>query len=292
MPTIHGEKLVLRLLRSDTANPTLELLDVGEERNSTIQKICDMTDGLVIVAGPTGCGKSTTIYAVLNQLDRKSQNVITVEDPVEYELDRANQVQVNTRIGITFASTLPNILRQDPDIVMVGEIRDEDTAQMVMRAAISGHLVFSTVHAPNALQTVIRLVDMKVEPHMVVAALKACLSQRLLRKLCAKCKVSHPITQSERKLLGIAESKTVEIFEPVGCESCHGFGYKGRFAAMEILLLTPKLYEAILNQEKHNLEKIALEEGFKTMHDHAVERILLGETTVSEMLVSCPKEVV
>ena len=133
----------------------------------------------MIVAGPTGCGKSTTLYAMLRDLDRKTQNVITVEDPVEYELEHANQVQVNQKIGITFASTLPTILRQDPDVVLIGEVRDEETAQMVMRTAISGHLVFSTIHAPSALETVMRLTDMKVEPHMVVAALKAVISRRL-----------------------------------------------------------------------------------------------------------------
>jgi type IV pilus assembly protein PilB len=291
LPTIYGEKLVLRLLRNDKLDITVDALDIGAKRIEALRTICSLPDGLVVVAGPTGCGKSTTLYAMLRALDRKTQNVITVEDPVEYELDLINQVQVNNKIGITFASTLPTILRQDPDIVLIGEIRDEETAAMVMRTAISGHLVFSTIHAPNTLETVIRLTDMGVEPHMVVAALKAAISQRLLRKLCSKCKRPVQATSVDKKCLGIPEAQNVQIFQAAGCSACHNLGFSGRFIVIEILTLNEALYDAILRKDRTNLPAIAKASGFKNMLDHARERVLAGETTVTEMMANCPRPV-
>lgn len=284
LPTIHGEKMVLRLLRSDENKPTLEMLDVGKERFAAIQRICKLNDGLVLVAGPTGSGKTTTIYALLGTLDRKSRNLITIEDPVEYELERANQVQINPKIGITFASTLPHILRQDPDILMIGEIRDEKTAQMCLRAAITGHLVFSTVHAPNCLQTVTRLCDMGIVPHMIVAALKACISQRLLRRLCPQCKKEVTASAEDKKMLGVSSLPDLSLYEPVGCTRCHGLGYLGRFAVMEILQVSETLREAILKREHKRLKEMAVAEGFQTLLEHATKRVIAGETSLKEFL--------
>jgi type IV pilus assembly protein PilB len=288
LPTIYGEKLVLRLLRSANQHPTLDVLDCGEKRLALLKSICVQPDGLILVAGPTGSGKTTTIYSMLNNLDRKTHNVITVEDPVEYEMERANQVQVNSKIGINFLNILPYILRQDPDVIMVGEIREEETAQMVMRAAISGHLVFSTIHAPTALATVSRLTDMGVAPHMLVASLKACISQRLLRKLCNRCKQPRKTTPQDAFTLGLDKGVAVTVFEPKGCDACHGLGYSGRFAAMEILVLKEEMAEAILQRDRSGLARLARQAGFQEIRDHAAERVLAGETSVKEMLARCP----
>lgn len=287
LPTIYGEKLVLRLLRSDKSEPTLEMLDIGQERMKLITGICNMPDGLVLVAGPTGSGKTTTIYAILSRLDRRSSNLIMVEDPVEYEMEYANQVQINAKIGVTFDTILPFILRQDPDILMVGEIRDEVTTQMVMRAAISGHLVFSTIHAPNALQTVSRLLDMGVEPHMVVASLQACISQRLLRRLCKLCKKQKDATPEDKRLLGVPEDKPLKIFVEGGCEQCHHLGYSGRFAVMEVLNMSDAFRDAILKHDQKALEIAARAVGFQTMREHAAARVIAGDTTIKELIANC-----
>ncbi len=288
LPTIYGEKLVLRLLRSATRHPNLDFLDAGEKRVSLLRSLCKQSDGLILCAGPTGSGKTTTIYSMLNSLDRKIHNVITVEDPVEYEMERANQVQVNPKIGVHFSNILPYILRQDPDIIMVGEIREEETAQMVLRAAISGHLVFSTLHAPTALATVSRLTDMGVAPHMLIASLKACISQRLLRKLCNRCKQPRESTHQDAALLGIDPGVSVTLFEPKGCDACHGLGYSGRFVAMEILVLKEEMADAILAKDRAKLAEIARLAGYQEIREHAAERVLAGETSVKELLARCP----
>jgi len=287
LPTIYGEKLVLRLLRSDKSDPTLEMLDIGAERTRAIEKICENPDGLILIAGPTGCGKTTTIYATLSRMDRRSHNLIMVEDPVEYEMEYANQVQINPKIGVTFSSILPYILRQDPDLLMVGEIRDEATTQMVMRAAISGHLVFSTIHAPSALQTVSRLLDMGVEPHMVIASLRACISQRLLRKLCKHCRQAREATAEDKRLLGAPEDKPLQIWVEGNCDQCHQLGYTGRFAVMEILHVDDRLRQAVLKNDQKLLEEAARASGFKTMREHAAARVILGETTIKELVAAC-----
>jgi type IV pilus assembly protein PilB len=287
LPTIYGEKMVLRLLRADKSDPSIDMLDIGPERTQLLKNICNLHDGLVLVAGPTGSGKTTTIYAMLNAVDRKSQNLIMIEDPVEYELEMANQVQVNSKLGVTFAGMLPYLLRQDPDILMVGEIREETTTQMVMRAAISGHLVFSSIHAPNAVQTVIRLVDMGVQHHMITSSLQACISQRLLRKLCPHCKKGRPALKADKELLGVPESKSTTIYDEVGCEQCHQLGYRGRFAAIEILRMTDRMREAILQREYKQLDAVAASEGFRTMFHHAAERVLAGDTSIKELVLHC-----
>lgn len=287
LPTIYGEKLVLRLLRADKSDPTLEMLDIGPERTRMIEKICENPDGLILIAGPTGCGKTTTIYATLSRMDRRTHNLIMVEDPVEYEMEYANQVQINPKIGVTFSSILPYILRQDPDLLMVGEIRDEATTQMVMRAAISGHLVFSTIHAPSALQTVSRLLDMGVEPHMVIASLRACISQRLLRRLCKNCRQAREATVEDKRLLGAPEDKPLQIYVEGNCDQCHQLGYSGRFAVMEILMVDDRLRQAVLKNDQKLLEEAARASGFKTMREHAVARVINGETTIKEMIAAC-----
>ncbi len=288
IPTLYGEKLVLRLLRTDSAEPSLAMLNLGETREKLIKEVVDCPDGLVLVAGPTGCGKTTSIYAVLSLIDRKTNNLIMLEDPVEYEMPYTNQVQMNNKIGITFESILPNILRQDPDVLMVGEIRDEGTTQMVMRAAISGHLVFSTIHAPNAIQTVTRLMDMHVESHMVVAALKACISQRLLRRLCSKCKQPYEANEKDKEVLKWPADKPLKLYAPKGCPHCHHLGYQGRFVVMEILTMNEALKDAVLFKDQKGILPAALKGGFLSMRDHAIERVIEGHTSIQELLVNCP----
>ncbi len=288
LPTKYGEKMVLRLLASQRQDPNLDMLNVGKSYVSVLRKICQFPDGLILIAGPTGSGKTTTIYAMLSELDKKTQNLVTVEDPVEYEMERANQVQVNSKIGITFSNILPYILRQDPDIIMVGEVRDEETAQMVMRAAISGHLVFSTIHAPTALGTISRILDMGVLPHMLTASLKACISQRLIRRLCDECKKSKKALEKDKKILGVPLQEELTIFEPVGCPSCHNLGYKGRFAAMEILLVNEEIGDAIIKKDRALIAELAKKSGFKTIFEHASQRVINGETSLDEILAQCP----
>lgn len=288
LPTIYGEKMVLRILRSGQVKPSIEMLRIDRNRLTLIKEICKLMDGLVVVAGPTGSGKSTSIYSILGALDRQTRNLVTIEDPVEYELDKTSQVQINPKIGLTFASVLPYILRQDPDIIMIGEMRDEKTAQLGMRAAITGHLVFSTIHAPDALQTVVRLVDMGVPLHMINAALKACISQRLLRRLCQKCKVSYEASNVEKKVLGDPENKKLTLYKPGECKSCHHLGYNGRSVVMEILPFSERLQEAIAKGDRTGLKKIAADEGFKTMREHAIERVKDGDVSLKELLAHFP----
>jgi len=284
LPTIYGEKMVLRILRSGQVTPCLKMLDLGEEFDTIITKFCKLPDGLVLVAGPTGSGKTTTIYSILTEIDRKTKNLITIEDPVEYELDRANHVQVNSKIGVTFASILPTILRQDPDVILIGEMRDEKTAQLGTRAAITGHLVFSTIHAPDALQTVTRLVDMEVPSHMINAALKACISQRLLRQVCKKCKKPYESSPSDNKFLGLPENEPITLYNGVGCDACHHLGFSGRMVVMEILQISERIRKTISANDRANLHKVACEEGYKTMRYHATKKVIAGQTTIKELL--------
>lgn len=284
LTTIHGEKMVLRILPAERNRPTLESLCIGEKRQKEIEGLGNLPDGLILIAGPTGSGKTTTLYALLSHIDRRTQNVITVEDPVEYELEYTNQVQIFEKIGITFASILPTILRQDPDVLLVGELRDEKTAQMCFRAAITGHLVLSTVHAPGSLSTVTRLVNMGIAPHLLVDSVRAILSQRLVRKLCIHCKRPVEASLQDKKQLGINTNKALTFFEPVGCEKCHGLGYSGRFAIVEMLKLTDSIKEAVIRGEKSELPRIAEENGFLSMWQHAQERVIQGETSLKEVL--------
>ena len=287
LPTLYGEKLVLRILRSQVSQPSLEMLGLDPDRMAQLRRICDASEGLILVAGPTGSGKSTTLYSILGTLDNKSLNLITVEDPVEFELELANQVQINSKIGNTFASLLPVILRQDPDVILIGELRDEKTAQMCMRAAMSGHLVFSTLHAPSSLSCVTRLSDMEVAPHMIVASLRAALSQRLLRKLCQDCKTSYEAREDERKILGVPVDSKLTLFSPKGCDKCHQIGYRSRFAVIEVLEISDALRESILTRDRRALASAAKAAGFVSLWDDGVRRVLSGQTSLKELVAQC-----
>jgi type IV pilus assembly protein PilB len=288
LPTVHGEKIVLRVLDKGTA-----LLDLGELGflPSTLERYRSMFEkpyGTILVTGPTGSGKSTTLYATLNQLNDPSKNVITVEDPVEYRLPGINQVQVNPKAGLTFAAALRTILRADPDILLVGEIRDRETAAIAMEAALTGHLVLSTLHTNDASSTPARLVEMGLEPYLVSSAVDCVVAQRLIRRLCDRCKVAYFPTRADLEALGWdldGESVPEELFQAVGCGTCSRTGYQGRFALHEVLLVSEEL-KAMVAEKAHpeDIRKVAIAQGMGTLRQTGLSHVRNGLTSVEELL--------
>ena len=239
--------------------------------------------GVILVTGPTGSGKTTTLYAALGEIAKPNVNVVTVEDPVEKAIDGINQCQVNVKAGMTFAAALRSILRQDPDVVMIGEMRDTETADIGIRAAITGHLVLSTLHTNDAASTVVRLVDMGVAPYMVATSIIGVIAQRLLKVLCPSCKKPRMSTPEENELMGIDHS--IQIYEPGGCPSCNNTGYRGRTAIHEIIHCTAKVSSIIAaNGSKEEIEKAAKENGTKLLRDNASELVQAGETSIDELV--------
>ena len=283
LPTVFGEKIVIRILDRGGSIMKREMLAFSERENADIDKIVRMPYGIVLLTGPTGSGKTTTLYSFLAEVNMPDKNIVTVEDPVEYMLDGINQVQVNTKSGLTFAAGLRSILRQDPDIIMVGEIRDEETAQIAVRAAITGHLVFSTLHTNDAPGAITRLVDMGVQPYLVADAVVAVIAQRLVRRLCNSCKKSYAADDGEQRLLRVQES--MPIFSAVGCPVCNGTGYKGRIAIHEVLMIDNKM--RVLIETGANAEQIrsqAQKNGMMSLYDSCRDSVLRGVTTISEMV--------
>ncbi len=282
LPTVHGEKIVMRLLERNNSILTRDRLGLSEVNNDRFDKILKSSEGIVLLTGPTGSGKTTTLYTVLTELNKVDSNLITVEDPVEYRVKGINQVQVNTKAGLTFASGLRSILRQDPDIVMVGEIRDEETAQIAFRAAITGHLVLSTLHTNDTVSTLTRLVDMNVPAYMVSTAVNGVVAQRLIRKLCDNCKRKRMSTKSETEKLKLKQP--VEIYEPVGCNKCDNSGYSGRVPVHEILIMTREIRDMIANGKSvDKIKDYARDEGMLTLEDSCISLILEGKTTIKQM---------
>lgn len=283
LPTIYGEKFVIRILDKTSFNFNRTELGFTPEENVVIDKILAHSYGIVLLTGPTGCGKSTTLYSFLKEINKPGVNVITVEDPVEYTMHGINQVQVNTKANLTFASALRSILRQDPDIIMVGEIRDEATAEIAVRAAITGHLVFSTLHTNDAPGAIIRLEDMKVTDYLVADALVGVIAQRLVKRLCPACKKRGKTNESEMKILGIDEPAS--IFRPQGCQFCGNTGYKGRIAVHEIMYMSDKIKVAV-NEEKpiEELRALAEEEGMVNLWDSCKKLVFKGITDIQELM--------
>jgi len=239
---------------------------------------------MLLVCGPTGSGKTTTLYSLLNGMDPRTQNIITIEDPVEFQMDDINQIQVNDKIGLNFANGLRAILRQDPNVIMVGEIRDEDTAETGIRAAITGHLVLSTIHTNNAVASINRLMDMKIPLYLLSAALRGVISQKLVKRLCPNCRKKEPASEAEKRLLGIAD-QDIELYYPVGCSLCHGTGYQGRIAVQEVLKITRRIREAIsTGGDYETIRKVAIEEKFKPIEESLKHHLLLGNTSISQGL--------
>ena len=283
LPTVYGEKFVVRILDKTSFNWTRSELGFTDEENETINKILAHSYGIVLLTGPTGCGKSTTLYSFLKEINKPEVNVITVEDPVEYTLHGVNQVQVNLKANLTFASALRSILRQDPDIIMVGEIRDEETAEIAVRAAITGHLVFSTLHTNDAPGAVIRLEDMKVNDYLVADAVVGVIAQRLVKRLCPMCRKRGRSNESEMRILGVTEP--VSVFRPQGCQFCDNTGYKGRIAVHEIMYMTDKLRAAIIaGTPAERLREIAQEEGMVNLWDSCKQLVYKGVTDVTELM--------
>lgn len=283
LPTVYGEKFVIRVLDKSAFNFSRSDLGFTAEENAVIDKILAHSYGIVLLTGPTGCGKSTTLYSFLKEINRPTVNVITVEDPVEYTMHGINQVQVNTKANLTFASALRSILRQDPDIIMVGEIRDEDTAEIAVRAAITGHLVFSTLHTNDAPGAIIRLEDMKVTDYLVADAVVGVIAQRLVKRLCPACKKRGRTTESEMKILGLDEPAS--IFRPQGCQFCNNTGYKGRIAVHEIMYMSDKIKAAVTSGAPlEELRALAEEGGMVNLWDSCKKLVLKGITDITELM--------
>ncbi|MBQ9894556.1 MAG: Flp pilus assembly complex ATPase component TadA [Ruminococcus sp.] len=284
LPTVHGEKIVIRILSTgQIALRKITDLGMSDYNYQLFEHMLRVPHGVILVTGPTGSGKTTTLYAALGELAKPNVNVITVEDPVEKAIDGINQCQVNAKAGMTFAAALRSILRQDPDIVMVGEMRDSETADIGIRAAITGHLVLSTLHTNDAASTVVRLVDMGVAPYMVATSLIGVIAQRLIKVLCPECKKPRLSTEEENELMGIPQS--IQIFEPCGCASCNNTGYRGRTAIHEIIHCNSKVSSIIAaGGTKEEIEAAAKANGTKLLRDNASELVQAGQTSIDELV--------
>ncbi|MCS6838960.1 MAG: type IV-A pilus assembly ATPase PilB [Bdellovibrionaceae bacterium] len=294
MPTIHGEKIVLRLL--DKTNLQLDMTKLGFEPDDLelFRKHIHMPQGMILITGPTGSGKTTTIYSALADLNKPDVNISTAEDPVEFNLEGINQLQVNPDIGVTFSEALKTFLRQDPDIIMVGEIRDLETAEIAAKAASTGHLVVSTLHTNDAPQTVTRLIEMGVAPYVITSTINLIVAQRLIGKICDTCKVLQKVPDQVLLDLGAdyAELGEYKIFSAKGCNVCHGSGIKGRIAIFELLVMSDSIKEAVLKGASANeLRIIAKKEGMRTLRRSALLKLKRGQTTIQEVINSSVRDV-
>lgn len=281
LPTVYGEKIVMRLLDRGNFLKSKKELGFTEANMEIFDSILEAPNGVILVTGPTGSGKTTTLYAALNELNRIDKNIITVEDPVEYKIEGINQVQVNTKSGMLFATGLRSILRQDPDIIMVGEIRDEETAEIAVRAAITGHVVLSTIHTNDAPSTIMRLQDMGIKPFLLAASLRGIIAQRLVKKICSNCKTSYEASEYEKELLE-KDGDTI-LYRGKGCPKCYNTGYSGRIAIHEILKVNKDVRESITSGKSiDEITHVAEKGGMKTLKDNCKELVLSGVTTVEE----------
>lgn len=285
LPTVYGEKVVIRLLDRNALVVSKSDLGFTAHNLELIDKIMKVPEGIILVTGPTGSGKTTTLYSLLKELNKENKNIITIEDPVEYRLEGINQVQVNAKAGLTFASGLRSVLRQDPDIVMVGEIRDVETAEIAVRAAITGHIVLSTIHTNDTVSTISRLEDMGIENYLIASATVGILAQRLVKKICHKCKVSHEASADELKIMGIPFAENVMITKGTGCNSCNNTGYSGRTAIHEVLVVDREIRNMIsTGKSVDEIKTRAKEKGLTTLNETCRELVLQGQTTIDEML--------
>lgn len=285
LPTKRGEKIVIRILDYSMSLRGIEYLYFNESNYQKILKMLAAPYGIILVTGATGSGKSTTVYSFLQKLNVEGSNLITVEDPVEMDIEGINQVQVNSDIGLDFATVLRSILRQDPNIIMIGEIRDSETAKIAVRASITGHLVLSTLHTNNSLNTIERLLDMNVERYLLASALTGIVSQKLARKLCDKCKRIRKTTTHEKQLFKAVLGKNIEeVYESVGCDECHG-GYKGRIAIHEVLLINQEIRDAIsTGVKKEDLRELVYSNDVITLLQDGLYKVIAGFTSFEEVL--------
>ena len=296
IPTTDGEKVVLRLLSERSRQFSLSNLGLLADDLEKLTEAYQKPYGMVLVTGPTGCGKTTTLYAVLKLLNRRSVNVVTIEDPVEYDMEGANQIQVNTDANLTFATGLRSILRQDPNIILVGEIRDDETASIAINLAMTGHMVLSTLHTNNAATSIPRLIDMHIEPFLIASTVNVIVAQRLVRKIHSACRVSEEVDAGEilkhvnraffEKVFGVTEEgKKIRLYRGKGCEACHDTGYEGRAGIFELLTLNDEIREAIVaRKDADTIEELAVAAGMRTMLEEGLIKIQQGVTTLDEIL--------
>ncbi|MFI0348030.1 MAG: GspE/PulE family protein [Chthoniobacterales bacterium] len=284
IPTLYGESIVMRLLERSSLLMGLAELGLQEDHHRLVKKLLHRTDGLILVTGPTGSGKSTTLYSCLQQVHASGSKLLTAEDPIEYEMDGIMQVPINNEIGLGFASVLRSFLRQDPDVIMIGETRDVETAQMAMQASLTGHLVLTTLHTNDAAGAISRLIDMGIEPLIIAATLEAVLAQRLVRKICTQCRV--PYQPEEVFLQAIdSEEEKKTFYRGQGCDVCHQTGYRGRMGLFELLIISDLLRTLIHERASHAvIREKARELGMKTLREHGLQAALEGITTLEEVL--------
>ncbi|MDQ5955645.1 MAG: hypothetical protein QG621_648 [Patescibacteria group bacterium] len=279
-PTFYGENIVLRLLTNRKEASTLASLGFSEKDQHTIREVLNRPSGMILSTGPTGSGKTTTLYTLLSMRNTSDVSIVTIEDPIEYAIDEVKQIQVNPRTGLTFANGLRSILRQDPNIIMVGEIRDTETASIAVNTALSGHLLLSTLHTNSAATTLPRLLDMGVDAYLVASTISLAIGQRLVRAICEECKDARKTTDAERQLLGA----TTTLFGR-GCEQCSNAGYRGRLCISEILVATDSVRDAIVSKTSaKELEALAIKGGMTTMRDDGLQKVRAGHTTLQEVL--------
>jgi type IV pilus assembly protein PilB len=284
-PTINGENIVLRIL--DKSSVTISLKDIGFDKNTLIffDELIHRPNGIILVTGPTGSGKTTTLYSALSSINSVDKNIITVEDPIEYRLDLIRQCQISPKIGLTFAAGLRSILRQDPDVIMVGEIRDKETAHIAIESALTGHLVFSTLHTNDAPSAINRLTDMGIEPFLTASALSGVLAQRLVRRLCPKCKEPAEPKEAALRMLNLRTGPRNPIFQPRGCPYCDRRGYKGRLAIYELLLVNDEIRALTIDRASASrVRTAAIENGMRTLRQDGIAKVLQGLTTLEEVI--------
>ena len=288
IPTMYGESVVIRLL--DKENTVLDFTALGfaGRHLQLFLDILALPHGIILITGPTGSGKSTTMYAALKQLNTSARKIITVEDPVEYQMEGINQIQAKPQIGLTFAMALRSIVRQDPDVIMIGEMRDLETARIAVQYALTGHLVLSTLHTNDAAGGVTRLLDMGLEEYLLTSTVNGILAQRLVRKLCSVCKESYipsPELVDELRLKRFSTSDAITLYKPVGCPSCNGMGYRGRMAIIEFLPMTDPIRKLIMtHQEAGAIQKLAIAEGMQTLYENGLDKVVQGITTLEEVM--------
>jgi general secretion pathway protein E/type IV pilus assembly protein PilB len=291
IPMIHGEAVVLRILDRGDARYGLEYLGMAPEDGARFERILDLPHGIVLVTGPTGSGKTTTLYAALTHINDVERKIITVEDPVEYQLRGINQIQVNTKTGLSFASSLRAILRHDPDVVLIGEIRDRETAEIAVQASLTGHLVFSTLHTNDAPGAVTRLVDMGVEPYLVSSSLEMVVAQRLVRVICKHCKEPTPVADYEAMCKEFGHLVPATVYQGRGCRQCQGTGFRGRTGIFELMPVTEEI--RAMTMERASVDRVrrkAMQQGMRSLRDDGWRLVRAGVTTIQEVVRSTKDE--
>jgi len=284
-PSVHGETMAIRILDRDVGLVRLDKLGLLPDHMEIARRVIQYPNGMLIVCGPTGAGKSTTLYAMLSEIDAYQRNILTIEDPIEYRLDNVTQTPVNVKAGVTFASSLRSMLRQDPDVIMVGEIRDAETARTACQAAMTGHFVFTTLHANDSVTSLFRLLDLGVESYFIASSLSAVLAQRLVRILCPACKVAYEPEAGFFEKVGVPADRKVPLYKAEGCEQCQGTGYKGRLGIFELLEVTDGIKELLrTNPTTRAVTEEAKKQGFRKLHEDGVVKVIKGITSVTELL--------